>query len=81
METCGFSEASEEAISECVVVGIVWSNGSAFHFCFRSIREGRDGLEAWIGDLGVRRSGSAGGSVTSSFGGPVTLRIESGRWR
>ena len=34
METCGFSEASEEAISECVVVGIVWSSGFAFHFCF-----------------------------------------------
>ena len=35
-------------------------------------------LGAWVG-LGVRRSGSASGSVTSSFSGPMTLRIESGR--
>ena len=37
-------------------------------------------LRAWVG-LGVRRSGSAGRSVTSSFSGPMTLRIESGRRR
>ena len=37
-------------------------------------------LGAWVG-LGVRRSGSAGRSVTSSFSGPMTLRIESGRRR
>ncbi len=31
-ESWGFSKA--EASLECVVVDIVWSSGSAFHFCF-----------------------------------------------
>ena len=35
-------------------------------------------LGAWV-NLGVWRNGSAGGLVTSSFDGLVTLRIESGR--
>ena len=32
-ETGGFSEASEEASFECVVVGIVWNSNFALHFC------------------------------------------------
>ena len=43
-----------------------------------SATDRRHKSKAWIG-LGVRRSGLVGGLVSSSFGGPVTLRIESGR--
>ncbi|KAE8075865.1 hypothetical protein FH972_014548 [Carpinus fangiana] len=32
-EAGGFSEASEEASFECVVVGIVWNSNFALHFC------------------------------------------------
>jgi hypothetical protein len=32
-EAGGFSEASEEASFECVMVGIDWDSGFAFHFC------------------------------------------------
>ena len=43
-----------------------------------SVTDRRHRSKAWIG-LGVQRSGLVGGLVTSSFGGPATLRIESGR--
>jgi hypothetical protein len=32
-EAGGFSEASEEAGFECVMVGIVWDSGFALHLC------------------------------------------------
>ena len=54
--------------SEKVEMG--WRHGSATDRRHRS--------KAWIGGLGVRRSGFVGGLVTSSFGGPVTLRIKLG---